>query len=412
MIWSISWRNVWRNKTRSLVIIAAVTIGLFGGILYYAFMLGMMQQRVDAAIANEISHVQLHHPKFLLNEETEFLIENPKEIADKIKLIKGVKAVTTRIKCNAMVSTAETGTGVMINGINPESEKQVTSLFNTLTEGKYPDAKDRIPIFIGKTLATKLNSRIGSKVVITVANMEGIITYGAFRIVGIFHTENDLFDEFNVFVRNNDLASLIGFDPTQANEIAISLTNNDQTLAVLEKINIILSDEISSEKLIAESWMEIEPTLNALIEAMDYFAYIFLFIILLALAFGIVNTMLMVVMERVREIGMLMAIGMNKKRIFRMIMLETVFLSVIGGVIGVIISIFTVNYFHVHGMDLSMVSEGFNSMGYSSMIYFYAEPSFYVETTILVIITALIASIYPARKALKLNPATAVRENE
>ncbi len=410
MIWSIAWRNVWRNKLRSLTIVFAVTIGLFGGIVFYAFSLGLMQQRIDSAISNEISNIQIHNPEYLLNEEVKFTINNQETIVSDIKSIKGVKAVSSRIKAMAMASTAETGTGIMLNGIDPENEQKVTSLSKQLVEGNYIDAKDRIPIVIGQRLAKKLNTRLRSKIVITSANTDGIITYGAFRVVGIYHTENNMFDEVNVFVRKSELATMLGMNENEANEIAIALSDNEQSKAISDHLKNTYSSEINNKTLVIRSWSEIVPSLNAMIKMMNYFSYIFMLIILIALAFGILNTMLMVVMERVKELGMLKAIGMNSKRIFKMIMLETVFLSIIGALLGLVISSLMISYYGHYGFSLDAFKEGYNSLGFSSMVYPKTEIKFYIGTSILVIVTAILASIYPARKALKLNPATAIRE--
>ncbi len=412
MIWSIAWRNVWRNKLRSLVIIIAITIGLIGGIMYYAIMNGMVEQRVNSAIDNEISNIQIHHPGFLLNEEIQYTIDQPQNLIAEIEKIEGVKAASSRIKASAMISTAETGTGVMINGIEPEKEKLVTGLSDKMLDGNYITDKDRIPILVGDKLAKKLNAKIGSKVVITIANTDGIITYGAFRIVGIYNTDNDMYDELYVFVRQNDLCQLIGFEPEKSSEIAIRLSENITTDQIADVIRAKYSDQIGSGILSVRTWKQIEPTLFAMIDMLDLFLYFFLVIILAALAFGIVNTMLMVVMERIKEIGMLMAIGLNKKRIFSMIMLETVFLSIVGGIVGIIISIALVQYYSTKGIDLTMFSEGLNAIGYSSVLYFSADTKFYIITTLMVIFTAVISSIYPARKALKLNPATAIQQND
>lgn len=410
MIWSIAWRNVWRNKLRSLVIIFAVSIGLFGGIVFYAFSLGLMEQRIDSAISNEISNIQIHNPQYLLNEEVKFTIKNQENIISEINSIAGVKAISSRIKALAMASTAETGTGIMLNGIDAENEQKVTKLSEQLVEGNYINEKDRIPIVIGQKLAKKLNARLRSKIVITTANSDGIITYGAFRVVGIYHTENNMFDELNVFVRKSELAEMLGMNENEANEIAIALYDNDQSSSITEGLKNLYSEDIERNILSIRSWSEIVPSLNAMIEMMDFFSYIFMLIILIALAFGIVNTMLMVVMERIKELGMLKAIGMNSNRIFKMIMLETIFLSITGAVLGIFMSNLMISYFAYYGFSLESLKEGYNSMGFSSMVYPHTEIEFYIGTSILVIITAILASIYPARKALKLKPATAIRE--
>jgi ABC-type lipoprotein release transport system permease subunit len=139
------------------------------------------------------------------------------------------------------------------------------------------------------------------------------------------------------------------------------------------------------------------------------FYAIFMIIILAALAFGIVNTMLMVVLERTKELGMLTAIGMNKRRVFSLIMLESVFLSVVGGIAGMIIGYITIVLTSKNGINLSQYAEGFEAYGYSAHFFPQIDVKFFIIITIMIIVTGIISSIYPALKALKLNPVEAIR---
>ncbi|HTX87797.1 MAG TPA: FtsX-like permease family protein, partial [Bacteroidales bacterium] len=156
-------------------------------------------------------------------------------------------------------------------------------------------------------------------------------------------------------------------------------------------------------------WMELQPELALLITATDRISYIFLAIILLALAFGIINTMLMAVLERTKEIGMLMSIGMSRSRVFRMILLETIMLTLTGGVIGMGVSAGIIAFFHRYGIDLSAVGKGMESLGYETMVYPSIAPSFFFALTIMIIFTGILSSIYPARKALAIEPAKAIK---
>jgi ABC-type antimicrobial peptide transport system permease subunit len=142
---------------------------------------------------------------------------------------------------------------------------------------------------------------------------------------------------------------------------------------------------------------------------MDIMMGVFMMIILGALGFGIINTMLMVILERTKELGMLMAIGMTKKRVFIMIMYETIFLALVGGLMGEVLSMFLIKYFGKAGIDLSSMAEGLESVGYSAITYPFLETYRYLQITILVLITGILASVYPAIKALRLNPAEALR---
>lgn len=410
MILQISWKNVWRNKARSLVIMSAVTIGLFGGIFSFALMMGGTMQRIDSAIKNETASLQLHNPAYLEESDIKNNIENPKKFIQYIEKLPEVKGITDRLKSTGMISTAYASTGLVINGIYPDKEIKVTQLFNSMMAGEYLNESDQIPIIIGRKLAKKLNAEVGDKLILSVPEIGGDIAYGAFILKGIYDTQNDMFDGLHAYIKKSDLAGLIGVTEDATTELAVSLIDSELSDRITETLKTKFTSEIESKSIAIRSWKEIDPTLGMMIDSMSYFSWIFVGIILVALAFGIVNTMLMVVLERVHEIGMLMAIGMNKLRVFMMIMWETVFLSVTGGIAGMLFSVAFISYYQYYGMDFSMVAEGMNAFGYSAIIYPEAPLSFYLEVSTMIVVTAILASIYPALKALKLNPAEAVRE--
>ena len=411
MIFSIAWKNVWRNKLRSLIIIVSISLGLLGGIFYLAFANGMAQQQINSAIQTTISNIQLHNPNYLINNEIEFTISNPGEKLEIIAGTEGVKSVSERFVSPAMASSAITGTGIMIHGIIPQKEMKVSDLYTKLEDGTYFESDLRNPIIIGQKLADKLKVKTNSKVVITIQNSEGDISYGAFRVVGIYKTDNSALDQLNVYVDKTDLCALIEVDQESVNEIGILLNHNELTTKVTEKLESDFANEIDSGALTVRGWEEIQPVLKMFNEMTIQFSMIFVVIILVALSFGIINTMLMAVMERVREIGMLMAIGMNKIKVFLMIMLETVLLSVTGGFVGLSLSYITIELTNRSGIDLSIFAEGLNSWGYSAFVYPELANIYYVQIGLLVFLTAMLASILPARKALKFNPAEAVRHD-
>ncbi|MCK9401145.1 MAG: ABC transporter permease [Bacteroidales bacterium] len=406
MIISVAWRNIWRNKLRSLVVILAVTLGLFGILFMIAISNGMVEQKIDASIHNEISHIQIHLPEFMQDQSLVFSMDSVKQMEDEISSIPGVKAVSSRIKALAMASTAATGAGVIINAIDPEKEKAVSKIYQFITEGDYFETTGRsAPILVSKKLSTKLKAKIGSKIVITIQHASGELAYGLFRVSGIYKTSNAIYDEPNIFVKKDDLISLTGYEQGKASEIAILLDNVDQTDPVTDNLRA------KFPSLSVLPWKELEPILLALSSMMDQMSYFLLIIILVAMAFGIINTMMMAVLERTREIGMLMAVGMNKRKVFLMIMLETVFLAMVGTFFGIVISAVTIHFTGMNGLNFAAWAEGYEAFGYSALVYPSLYLDFYIGMTVLVIITAIISSIYPARKALRFNPAAAIRED-
>ncbi|MEA3494671.1 MAG: FtsX-like permease family protein [Bacteroidota bacterium] len=404
MIWSISWRNVWRNKLRSSVVIIAIAIGLSTGVFSTAFMSGWMNQRLDNAVKTEISHIQIHKEKFKENNETSYYIKNADLLTKKIRKIEEVKGVSKRIIINSMVASAESGTGVSVIGINPENEKNVTDIYDKIIKGKYFEGVSKNPVIIGEKLAKKLDVDVRNKIVITIQDMDNNIIKGAFRIAGIYKTSNTGYDGSHIFVNYNDIIDITGLSDGDAHEIAIYLSDNKNIDGVLKNIS-----SFAPEGLLTESWKEISPELGLFDEMMELYMYIIVIIVLFALCFAIINTMLMVVLERVRELGMLMAVGMNKLKIFSMIILETVFLSLTGGVIGIVIGVVASMLSSKTGIDLSLWGEGLEEIGFATVIYPSINLENVISITFFVIITGIISALYPAFKALKLNPAETLR---
>ncbi|MGV6846421.1 MAG: ABC transporter permease [Lutibacter sp.] len=405
MLFKIAWRNIWRSKLRSTVVIFAIASGLIGGLGASAWMNGMAKQRIKNSFDFQIANIQLHNPNFSVNLDVKKTIDSVKQKITYIEKIAGVKAVTERLKTSAMASTANKNVGVTVIGVNSKTEKEVFGLYKTIDSlsGNFFDTNTKNGIVISKALAKELKAKLHSKIVLTFQDYNGQLTGGAYKIIGLFNTSDSNWDKINVFVNNRDFASILVIPANQCHEIDITL--NDYTKAP------IISKEIQKKypEILSEDWAQIDPYTSLLNNVMGVMMGIFMMIILAALGFGIVNTMLMVILERTKEIGMLMAIGLNKKKLFTVIMLETIFLSLVGAIVGELISMLLIRYFGVVGIDLSSMQQGLESVGYSAITYPTLEFIRYIQITIMVIFTGILASIYPALKALKLNPAEAIR---
>jgi ABC-type lipoprotein release transport system permease subunit len=245
--------------------------------------------------------------------------------------------------------------------------------------------------------------REGSKIILSFLDMNNDQTGAAFRVSGIYRTNNDMFESLSVFVPMNELRELTGMKEGTYHRVIARLGNNDLT----DEVTPGLRESLSGLEVL--SWKEIQPDLAMLADMMQQIYGIFMAIILAALAFGIVNTMLMAVLERTREIGMLAAIGMNRRKIFSMIMLESIFLSIVGGIMGMVVSGIVIAATAKNGINLVKYSEGMEAFGYTAHLFPTIDVQFFITTTILIVLTGILSSIYPARKALKLNPVEAIR---
>lgn len=384
------------------MVITSIVLGIWAGLFVIALSAGLNEQRKVSVIENSISHVQYHHPEFLKDRNAKYVIDDIESVEASIQKDSTVLNYTKRSLVNGMASSARGGNGVVISGIDPEMEARVTTIGEKVVDGAFLSDEGRFPVYIGQALAEKMNVHVRSKIVLTFQDSESEIVAGAFRVAGIYKTVSKKYDEMNVFVRLSDLEKLLHTD-NGVNEVAVLLHDFEVIPPFVER------QRSSYPELKIEPWDEISPELGYADEMMEIFLYLFLGILLAALSFGIVNTMLMAVLERKRELGMLMSVGMNKARIFAMITFETIAIALAGGPLGILMAWLTIVYFQSAGLDLSFYAQGLEEFGIDPIVYPYLEFQYYWSLAIMVIIMAILASIYPARKALKMNPAQAVR---
>jgi len=402
MILKIAIKNIWRNKLRSWTVIIATALGIFGGLAVISTATGLSDMRQRNAIKTYVSHIQIHDSNYLKYSGLKDIIASEEEVMTYIQESDQVEGVSERLRIESFIQSAGGTSGLVLNGIDPEAEKQVTDIAEMLQEGNYlADFKRKPPILISKKLSTKLNAKIKTTIQCSFTDINGQPATGVFKVVDIFTTSNSMYDEMNAFVRLEDLQSISRL--YGSHEIALTLKDEE----LVEQYREELMAKFPG--LHIASWRGIAPELGYADKMMDLVMTIFLVIIMLALAFGIVNTMLMAVLERKKELGMLISVGMNKRKVFWMIVWESIFLALIAGPLGVITSYLAIQFFGKYGIDLSFAAAGLRSVGLESIIYPAIDSYYYIVISVLVIITAILSCIYPALKALKLNPSETLR---
>ena len=312
MLAIIAWRNVWRSKGRSFVVIGAMVVGIwalsFGG----GFMQSFMVSYIQSAIKHETSNIQIHHPEFSKDNEIKYTIDQPQPIVEFLNSLDGVKSVTTRTMVNGMISSSRQATGVRILGVNPANEALVTELDSLVVDGEYFEGIKSNPVLIGDRLAEKLKVKVKSKVVLTFQDSDGNITAGRFRVAGILHAASLAVNEGTAYVLQSDINRMLLIDD-HVHEIAM-VTNSEIDDAA---VALTIREEFPSQKV--ETWRAISPALVFIEQWLASSLWILICIIMAALAFGIVNTMLMAVLERVRELGMVMPLGIKRQKVYPMI---------------------------------------------------------------------------------------------
>ena len=398
----IAWRNIWRNKLRSLVVIISIIFGLLGGIIMIAMSYGLNEERMNNAVDTYLSHIQIHNNSFSEDYNIKHTIDNLNLIEEALNNDERVISYTKRIVLNGMLSNSNGSYGIQVKGVDPDTEIKVTNTYDKIIDGEYFKSKRDNTILVGKKLADRLNLKLKSKVVITFQDENYELTSLLFRVEGIFRSGNSRYDETNVFVKNlSIIKNLQGF--SGYHEIPILL--KDINLRGEVKKDLI---PISTNNIV-EGWDDISKELAYANEMLAAVLYIFMMIILSGLSFGVINTMLMAILERKKEIGMLMSIGMDRYKIFLMISMETIFLSMIALPFGLILSYLIVEYYSVVGIDLSIVEAGLENFGVGTRLYFKVPNEEYFIVSFMVLIISIISSIFPSIRALKINPVEATK---
>jgi ABC-type lipoprotein release transport system permease subunit len=406
MITQLAWKNIWRNKVRSGVILGAIAIGLFAGTYLSAFLNGWMVGTVNNDINTHLSHVQIHDTAFMANNDINAFFMK-EAVAEKITQSGLTTGASYRLNLSGMLASANNAVGITAKGVFTDEEKAVSIIDEQIPDtlgGFLPDDA-KMPVVISKKTAEKLKVRLKSKIVFTFQDVHGEMQSIAFRVSGIFKTTNGMFDETTVFVRYQDIFDYTGLPEGAVHEAGVKVADLETCKIVFPQLKAMFPN------LSVQDWTEINPTLSMSLAMTSMLGVIIIGIFLLALSFGIINTMLMAVLERTRELGMLGAIGMSKRRIFGMIMLETIFLTLLGSVAGIVLGAAVIAPSIHSGIDLSfmMNDDLFEDYGYGSIVYPILNAKMFVQILVLVMLAGVLSAVYPARKALKLKSLEAIR---
>lgn len=401
MFWKIAWRNIWRNKRRSIIVMISVAVGIVATVLTDTLSMGMIVQMLDNQIGAHISHIQIHREGFHDNPIIQSVVPNPSAVEAAIAREPDVIAFSKRVITHGLLSSANSSSGISLVGIEPDREDKVTKIKNSLIAGRYLAARNEI--VLGKMLAEKLGVGLGDKVVALASARDGRVGSDVFRIVGMYETFSSEFDKVFIYIALDNAQEMLSLG-NDVSELALLVRGREGVSGVKDDLARRLGDKYE-----VLTYAELLPLLVMQIDIYRESMIVFYAIIGIALIFGIVNTMLMSVFERIHEFGVLMAVGMNNKRLFWMIILEALTLGLLGTVVGFIVGYFIYLPLSHSGIDLSLFSEGLKSFGSGAIIYPILTIDVVASALLIVPFIAVLGAIYPAIKAVRLQPVNAIR---
>ena len=396
----LAWRNIWRNNRRTLITQFALVVALALMIACSGLTWGLVKQMERNATLLGPGEIQIHSPGYLDDRSIYRVIEHPDIIISKIEKL-GAKSAP-RLQGFGLISHGENSSGAQILGIDLVKEKEVTEFHNHLFKGSF--LKKERDVLLGKKIAVTLDASIGDELVIVTQAADGSIGNDLYRLAGILSGISEEIDRSTIMMSISDFKNIFSLGDV-ATEITIRRGDETENLNSLrDRIKNIMPEEE------VKTWRQIFPAISDMLELTNISIYILLIIIYLAGSFVMLNTMLMSVFERIKELGIMMAIGFRPMQVTILIFLETFFLTLSGSLVGLLCGVSLSLYFTHYGLNLSSITEGFSFVG------IFAEPHWFAVTNfntvfppvIFLFIISLLAVIYPAMKASLLKPVDAL----
>lgn len=399
---SLAWRNIWRNKRRTFITMASIVFAVVLAVLLNSVKEGVLYKMQENVVTFYTGAIQIHHPGYWDEKTLENTFVPTDNLKNKMLSHSGVEDLTTRLESFALAASEDYTKGCMVVGINPEKEPQITSLDEKLLEGKYLEAQDEM-VMLTSGLAEYLRLGVGDTLVLLGQGYHGISAAGKYPVKGL------------IKLGSPELNKQVVYLPIQLSQFLFGAENRS-TAMVLKLKNIDKATSIAQELAEANpdyeimDWKTLLPELNQFLEGERAENVIFLFVLYLLISFGIFGTILMMLMERQFEFGVLVAIGLQRIKLSGIVLMENIFISVLGALTGTLLSIPAVLYFYNFPITVGgKLKEAYENFGFEPIFYFSVEPKIFYSQTLVVLIIALVLSFYPLIRLLWLDPIKAMR---
>lgn len=399
----LAWRNVWRNFRRSLITTASMGCGLAAIMFGQSMIKTEQHQLVEKATGSITGHIQVQHRSIKEYKFPDKYIDDPAPIEEAFRKQPGVAAFGKRINITGLVSSPEGSVGSLICAVEPEKEKDVTSMAGYIVSGQFLGKTDH-DIVMGDKLAQRLAVRMGEKVVVMAQANDGSMGAEAFRLAGIYHTGSESFDGQIIYIPLKATQEMLVVG-SRVNQVVAKLSDIDTA----DRIKQELSERLAGRQVQVLSWKDVDHEIMSIEKFQNGLLDIVLLVVFVIVALGILNTLLMSLFERVREFGVLMAIGARPRWVMKLVLAESIILGVIGTAVGIGLGCLMITYFHRTGLHLPVGDALSYFLPFPAVLYLrYAWPS-HTFAACSVLGTSIVAAIPPALRACRLRPAEALR---
>jgi ABC-type lipoprotein release transport system permease subunit len=407
MLVTVAWRNLWRHRRRTLITAVAMAVGIALCMASAAFTDGTFETVFDVLVEQQLGHVQVHHPDYPETHEQHATVQDADALLGRIDTHPEVRAVAGRLSGFALVGTEDETAGALLVGVDPPRERELTPFHERVREGRFLADAPAQEIVLGHKLAEDIAAQVGDVVVVVTQSADGSLGNTLLTVVGTTKTGNARIDRAGALLHLADVRDLLVL-PDQLHEILV-LTADPDTIA---DTAVALRAEIGSDSVEVVPWWEASPQTAAMMDLRDTNLAIVIVIVFGAAAFGVLNTMMMSVFERTRELGVLRALGMRPRRLVALILIESGGLALIAAVIGVGLGLLLDVYLVRTGVDFSgSLEEGYEFSGVvlDPVIKGLVRVEPIAVIVLAVFVVTLAASVWPALRAARLRPVDAIR---
>ncbi len=411
MMAKIAWRNLWRHRRRTAITLSSFALGIMLAVLFTGVADATYAKMIDFAARVGGGHISLRHADALASPSLKETVQGTSALRRAALEQPGVRAAVPRVAGAAMVAAAGKSYGVMLYGIDPRLETAETFALHQAIErgeGQMFAPDDRRGIVLGKTLAQNLGVVVGHKVVYTMTDRHGEVVSGLGRVRGVFATGTDSMDAGVAVMPIGTAREVLGYGPQEATEVAVFLDDPRRVDDVLPTLARLVTPPTT-----AFPWYKVNPDLAGFIAVDSGGLVFFEGLILVLIGAGVFNALLVSVMERTRELGIMIALGFTPGQIFRLVVWESLWLSLLGLVVGALVTVGPYAYMHTQGVDMSgMVgSEGMDVSGVIMDTWMYATiaPEKLLLIVTVVVLSTLAAGLYPAWKAGRVEPTASIK---
>ncbi len=407
---SMAWRNLWRHKRRTAITLSSIAFGALLAVLVTGMADSQFGQMIDLAARMGGGHVTLQHPEYLDRPALRRSVSNSTRLREIALRESQVERVVTRISGQLMLSTASQNYGAGFIAFDPAVEDEATlSVLESLVEGELFPSADAKGIILGSRLAKNLDARLGRKVVYTLADKHGEITREAARVTGILHTGAPSIDAGLCLLPIDTFRQTVAYAPDEGIQIAVFLGDQRRASEVAARLGDKIGTEVS-----ALTWRQVQPDLSGFVTMKIVGMQLMEGIILLLVAATIFNTLFVGVMERIREFGIMMALGFSPASLFGLVMFESLWLGLIGLVVGALVTAWPYYYLSTTGLDLSAMLGDIGSaevagVAMQPQLQVGILPEHLAMIAAIILVSTLAAGLYPAWRAGTVVPVESIK---